>query len=54
MTRPPCGPHTDQPCPTCGMDAAEIAYAERIIALGGAEVYRQEFRKTQAAKGRPA
>lgn len=31
-------------CPTCGMDPAEYAFVERIVALGGAEVYRQEYR----------
>lgn len=32
-------------CPSCGLDAGEVAYRERIMRLGGAEVYRQECRR---------
>lgn len=48
---PLCGPWTatiadnNSGCPTCGMDPGEVAYRERIMRLGGAEVYRQEWRK---------
>lgn len=50
---PWCGPYErvqsmyDPSCPVCGLDAGEVAYAERIMALGGAEVYRQEYRAAQ-------
>lgn len=32
------------------MDEHEVRYAQRIIDLGGAEVYRQEWRAEQARK----
>ena len=55
-----CGPYPHRPrsadniCPTCGLDAAEVRYAERIMADSDA-VYRQEWREFQAnrAKGGP-
>ena len=54
---PWCGPHigiqqngAPPVCPTCGMDEHEVRYAQKIIDLGGAEVYRQEWRAEQARK----
>lgn len=55
---PWCGPYQPNPgqaagiCPTCGLDAGEIAYAERIMADSDA-VLRQEYAEFQAnrAKG---
>lgn len=47
---PFCGPHYGQGngylpvCPTCGMDAGEARYVLLIERLGGAEVYRREWR----------
>ncbi len=38
-------------CPECLMTPGEHAYRDRIMRLGGAEVYRQEFRE---AHGLPA
>lgn len=32
-------------CPRCGMDAGEHAARRRVMELGGAEVYRQEWRR---------
>lgn len=52
---PWCGPYTRLPqatnviCPTCGLDAAEIAYAERIIADSTA-VYVEEVRAYRAKR----
>ena len=56
---PWCGPHEHglqsntgaRPvCPTCGLDEAEVRYAEKIMKLGGAEVYRQEYQAEQTRK----
>lgn len=46
------GPHPGYAavCPTCGLDAGEVRYAEMIGRLGGFEVYRREWR---AAHGLP-
>ncbi len=57
---PMCGPYEDTvrgwvkaspECPCCRMTPGEHAYRDRIMRLGGAEVYRQEWR---AAHGLPA
>lgn len=56
---PWCGPHVGSGsngnqnipvCPTCGLDEHEVRYAQKIIDLGEAEVYRQEWRAEQARK----
>ncbi len=52
---PWCGLYKPNPgasaaiCPTCGLDAAEIAYSERIIADSDA-VWREENRAFQAKR----
>lgn len=51
-----CGPYkrgrgiASEICPTCGLDEHEVRYAEKIMRLGGAEVYRQEYHAEQARK----
>lgn len=53
---PTCGPYErgvggrSPECPTCRMTAGEHAYRKLVMELGGAEVYRREWR---AAHGLP-
>lgn len=51
---PLCGPHYGERghwepvCPTCHLDAGEVRYRALILEIGGAEVYRREYRAAQA------